>query len=117
MPSLFRRGDDNGDGTVDVSDPINSLSVQFLGTGFAGCIDAMDFNDDGRFDVSDPIANMSYQFLGTALPPAPGKDVCGPDPTPDNKNGNTISGEEDDELGCEVYPAPSDPLDPTRQCD
>ena len=51
---VFRRGDVDTSGTVDVSDPLNSLSFQFLGTFEPPCLDAADSDDSGVIDVSDP---------------------------------------------------------------
>ena len=46
---VFRRGDANGDGTVDISDPLSILGCNFLG--FLGncptCEDAADSDDTG----------------------------------------------------------------------
>lgn len=81
--SFFRRGDVDGNGRLEVTDPVVSLSYQFLGTFDPDCFDALDFDDSGRIDVTDPISNLQHQFLGTAPPAAPGKEVCGPDPTGD----------------------------------
>ncbi len=101
-PVVFLRGDVDGNGSIEISDPINNLVYQFLGQGEGGfspvCLDAHDFNDDGLANISDPIANLSFQFLGTTPPAAPGGEACGVDPTDD-------SPEVDGELGCEAYPA------------
>ncbi len=78
----FRRGDVNGDGGVDVTDPISNLQFQFLGIGDGACQDAMDFDDNGKIEITDPIGNLSYQFLGSGFPADPGP-VCGSDPTED----------------------------------
>ena len=87
----FRRGDDDASGTLDLSDPIFSLTFQFLGGDPPACMDALDTDDSGAVDVSDPIFNLTHQFLGGSPPPAPGKESCGPDPS-------------DDELGCDSFP-------------
>ncbi len=60
-PTLFRRGDSNRDGSIDISDAICILSGLF---GFGGgpcqavgadCLKAEDVNDDGASDITDPI--------------------------------------------------------------
>lgn len=79
----FRRGDCNGDGAVDLSDAISTLSSLFLGSGDTPCEDACDANDDGRTDISDPIATLGMLFLGEAALPPPGVSDCGVDPTAD----------------------------------
>ncbi len=94
----FRRGDTDGNGALEITDPINNLSFQFLGTFTPPCMDAADFDDNGKVEITDPIANLSHQFLGTAAPAPPGKDTCGVDPTPDDPN------LPDAELGCENPP-------------
>ncbi len=80
----FRRGDTDGNGALEITDPINNLSFQFLGTFTPPCLDAADFDDNGKVEITDPIANLSHQFLGTAPPAPPGKETCGLDPTPDD---------------------------------
>lgn len=98
----FVRGDSNGDGQRDITDPIHTLNVLFLGEGSHACEDAADHNDDGLVDISDAIAGLGFQFLGLEPPPAPFPS-CGSDPTPDP-------------LGCEVFrgwdcdPVPTDLL-------
>ena len=88
----FLRGDSNDDGTVDISDAINSLGTLFVGQGEILCDDAGDANDDGQLDISDPIITLDKLFLGKAEIPAPGITTCGTDPT-------------DDILECESYTA------------
>ncbi len=90
----FRRGDTDGNGAIEITDPINNLSFQFLGTFTPPCLDAADFDDNGKVEITDPIASLSHQFLGTAPPAPPGKDTCGVDPTEDAPD---VGGE----LGCE----------------
>ncbi len=93
---IFRRGDTDANGALEITDPINNLSFQFLGTFTPPCLDAADFDDNGKVEITDPIANLSHQFLGTAPPAPPGKDTCGIDPTEDDAS---VGGD----LGCESY--------------
>jgi len=80
----FRRGDANGDGAMDLSDPIGVLGFQFLGGAAPLCFDAADVDDVGAtLDLTDGIYSLQYQFLGGPAPPAPGPGVCGEDPTAD----------------------------------
>lgn len=88
----FRRGDCNGDGSVDISDPINTLEMLFLGTFEITCNDACDSNDDGAVDISDASSTLRFLFLGNAVIPPPGFNNCGADPTAD-------------EIGCAAQPA------------
>ncbi|HLU50386.1 MAG TPA: hypothetical protein VK116_19955, partial [Planctomycetota bacterium] len=87
----FRRGDVNGDGGFDISDPIAELAYLFAGGTTPGCLDAADANDDASVDISDAVYGLGYLFLGGPKPPAP-FDECGEDPT-------------DDAYECESYEA------------
>jgi hypothetical protein len=80
--SFFRRGDVNGDATVDLSDAVSTLGFLFLGKDRPVCMDAADANDDGKLDVSDAITMLEYLFTGGQQIPPPLAE-SGPDPTPD----------------------------------
>ncbi len=77
----FLRGDQNGDGALDLSDPIGVLLGLFLGAGIP-CADAADADDDGSVDLNDAVVLLARLFLGGAPPPEP-RSGCGRDPTPD----------------------------------
>jgi len=79
----FERGDANGDGSFDISDPILILGCLFLDTRCPRCADVLDANDDGRVDISDPVYLLGWRFQGGESPPPPALD-CGLDPTPDD---------------------------------
>jgi PKD repeat protein len=81
---VFRRGDANADGKVDISDAIAILGYLFGGGDGPACLDAADANDDGKVDISDAIYLLAHLFLGGPAPPAPGPIACGGDPTDDN---------------------------------
>jgi len=81
--AVFRRGDSNGDGRVDISDPVSIVAFLFLGGSPSLCADAADANDDGKIDISDPVGILGFLFLGTDAPQVPGPDTCGEDPTAD----------------------------------
>lgn len=87
---VFRRGDANGDGTLDLSDGVSILLFLFLGSEPPACGDAGDTDDSGSLDVSDAIGVFNHLFLGGEAPPAPGAETCGEDPT-------------EDELDCAEY--------------
>ena len=91
IATVFLRGDCNDDGSLDISDPINTLEMLFLGTFEITCDDACDSNDDGAVDIADVITTLGALFLGNAVIPPPGFVECGMDPTPD-------------EIGCETPP-------------
>ncbi|MEM7260698.1 MAG: hypothetical protein AAF488_01820, partial [Planctomycetota bacterium] len=78
---IFRRGDANSDGVVDLADPIHHLRHLFDGDP-VNCRSAIDTNDDGQVDLADPIYALIFLFDDGAPPPSPGT-ACGPDPTPD----------------------------------
>ena len=74
----WTRGDANGDGIVDVSDPIALLGQLFLGIDASpACDEALDANADERLDLSDAIFVLGFLFGGTSAIPPPY-----PDPAP-----------------------------------
>jgi len=79
----FIRADSNNDGTVDISDAINTLGYLFSGTGSLTCQDAADANDSGILDISDPIFTLGFLFLGAPVAIPTPYPTLGPDPTPD----------------------------------
>lgn len=81
----FRRADANGDGAVNIGDPIWTLEFLFRSGRAPVCMDAADANDDGSIDISDPILTLVSLFGGSpgfTIPP-PGTKSCGDDPTQD----------------------------------
>ncbi|MEM7235736.1 MAG: hypothetical protein AAF517_26435, partial [Planctomycetota bacterium] len=80
----FRRGDANGDGLINIADPISILRLLFRGNlEAARCEDASDSNDDGQINLSDSVYTLSYLFLSGRDLPAPGLE-CGDDPSEDS---------------------------------
>jgi len=99
---VFRRGDADGNGALEITDPILTLGYLFLGEGNdIFCLDAADADDNGDLELTDAVYSLGYQFLGgeNPAPPPPGEVDCGIDPTPDNPD---LPGAD---LGCEKYPA------------
>lgn len=78
----FIRGDSNGDGAVDISDPVTVLGFLFMGGAPPACDDAEDANDDGSVDISDASYILNFLFLGGPAPPEP-FGAPGADPTAD----------------------------------
>ncbi|MAW77717.1 MAG: hypothetical protein CMJ95_10100 [Planctomycetes bacterium] len=75
----FRRGDANGTGNVDLTDPIYILEY-VVGIGpELSCLDTGDCNDDESLDISDVIYLLQHLFLASA-PPADPYGFCGLDP-------------------------------------
>jgi hypothetical protein len=79
---LFIRGDADPTGGLNISDPIRTLGVLFLGGSGPDCFDILDANDDGAVNITDPIYILLYLFQGGSPPPPP-LEAPGPDPTPD----------------------------------
>jgi hypothetical protein len=77
----FRRGDANGDGSMDIADAIRMLQILFAGAENP-CEDARDTNDDGSTNIADAVSLLMHLFVQGAAPPAP-YPACGGDPTPD----------------------------------
>lgn len=76
----MRRGDANGDSSVDVADAILLLGALFQGDSLP-CAIAADTNDDEAFDLADAIFVLGFLFDGgMTVIPAPGIS-CGVDPT------------------------------------
>ena len=72
---LFRRGDCNGDGAVDVSDPTNMLNFAFLGADAPACLEACDFNANGALDITTAVFAFNALFQGG--PPIRAPRDCG----------------------------------------
>ena len=73
--------DSNGDGVLDISDPIRLLGRLFLGEPTAEtCPLAVDVNADGALDISDPIVLLGFLFMGNMVipPPNPGSEQLCP---------------------------------------
>jgi hypothetical protein len=66
----FRRGDVNGDGRTDLSDPFKILLFAFRLEPLP-CERSADVNADLEIDLSDPIHLLSYLFLDGPPPRAP----------------------------------------------
>ncbi len=81
--TVFRRGDTDGSGEVDISDSIETFTFLFLGGADVLCPDAADTNDDGSLDLSDGVYTLAFLFGGGDAPRAPGPFECGDDPTED----------------------------------
>lgn len=78
---VFLRGDANGNGQIEIADPVLSLGFLFSGIE-VDCPSALDADDGGAIDVADPVRVLAYLFTGGAplVPPFP---ACGIDPTDD----------------------------------
>jgi hypothetical protein len=76
---IFIRGDSNGDGGVDISDPLLTIFGLFVNKDYLTCADAADANDDGDLDITDPVLVLGFLFSGAGTwlrpPPFPGYGV------------------------------------------
>jgi hypothetical protein len=110
-PGGFRRGDHDGSGLVDITDPLNLLGFLFLGQTPPICEDASDGDNSGLLDISDALNILGYLFLGSfpLNETLPGPTSCGPDPTveidPDGAGG--FPPQPATSLGCDMYPSAS----------
>ncbi len=87
----FVRGDGNGDGSLDVSDPVFVLLHLFAGGSPPACEKSADTDDNGLLNLADPVAFLQFLFQ-EGPPPASPFHTCGLDPTRDD-------------LGCEAFPS------------
>ncbi|MGQ9590710.1 MAG: dockerin type I domain-containing protein [Planctomycetota bacterium] len=76
---LFVRGNANGDGKVDIADPVWIVNELYRQGPPSACADAADANDDGFVDSSDAVYLMTWLFRSGSEPPAP-FPRCGADP-------------------------------------
>jgi hypothetical protein len=74
---LFRRGDSNSDGDVNLSDATHILGFLFAGSDAPLCADAADTNDDAQVNITDALSILGWLFLGNVEPAAPGPETCG----------------------------------------
>ena len=80
---IFRPGDTNDGGSVDLSDAVALLAYRFLGGPRPPFPDAADADDGGALEISDAVRILKSLYLGSAPPAAPGPARCGMDPRPD----------------------------------
>lgn len=86
--AIFLRGYCNGDGALNIADPIFLLGHLFSNQADPDCPDACDVNDDGSLNIADAISLLNNLICcSQTVPPPPGPTNCGEDPT-------------DDDLGC-----------------
>ncbi len=76
---VFRRGDANDDGSMDLSDSTHILFFLFRGGALPECLASADVNDDLEIDVSDALYGLIYLFASGSPPPRPFPN-CGVDP-------------------------------------
>lgn len=73
LPGSYRRGDTNGDGSIDISDGVQILSALFGGE-ILSCQRTADVNADLQLDLSDAVFLFQFLFNGGAQPLYPTGD-------------------------------------------
>lgn len=79
---VFRRGDADDNGNVNLTDAIRILDGLFRGKGLPACPDTADVDDNNQVNLTDAIYLLNSLFRGGPQPPDPGREACGEDPTP-----------------------------------
>jgi len=79
----FVRGDGNGDGSLDLGDPVFLLNFLFASGPAPDCFDSVDIDDDGRLTIGDAVSLLNFLFAGGGAPRPPYPDP-GIDPTEDD---------------------------------
>ena len=77
---IFRRGDSNADGRIDIADAVHILAYLFGDGAAPSCLDAADANDDGTVNIADATAVLDHLFAGGEPLPYPFNE-CGIDAT------------------------------------
>ena len=80
---LFQRGDTDGNGGHDISDPLRVLGFLFAGADPLPCDDAADADDSGTLTISDAVLVLNWLFAGGRAPSSPFGE-CGADFTRDH---------------------------------
>ena len=88
--TLFRRGDANADGGLNLADAISILSYLFSSGPHPECEKSNDTDDDGTVGLTDAVLLLGHLFGGGAALSAP-FSACGADPTPDGLTCETFA--------------------------
>lgn len=75
-PTLDRAGNCNGDGTLDVADPVYLIAFLFHGGGEPSCPARCDFGQDGNLDLTDIIALFEFLLRGGDSPVSLPEGIC-----------------------------------------
>jgi hypothetical protein len=81
--NLFRRGDANGDGIVNITDGIKIANWLSQSGPLPACLDGADADDNSEIEPDDYTYLYQFLFNGGPAPPAPGPYTCGRDPSAD----------------------------------
>ncbi len=105
---VFRRGDANGDGAVNIADSVFTLQFLFLSGASIRCSDAADVTDDEIVNISDAVYSLRSLFTSDIVILAP-SPACGPDTTgsgPDRRGPQRIGCEDYCPGACAAVPEP-----------
>ncbi len=61
----FVRGDADANGSIELTDPVHTLSYLFIGGLESPCLSAADTDDNGSLEITDAIGLLGWLFLGT----------------------------------------------------
>jgi hypothetical protein len=75
---VFKRADANGDGAVNIGDPVYILGYLFGHATPPACLATADANGEGAINVADAVYVLGYLF-GNGNPPPPPFTECGTD--------------------------------------
>ncbi len=76
---LFRRGDVNADGEINLTDAIRILNYLFMGGDAPGCLESADANADTEVRLSDAVFLLNALFVDGSPPlPSPAHGECAP---------------------------------------
>ena len=76
----YLRGDSNGDGIFDISDPVHTLGYLFLGSAPPPCLEAADANATREINIADAVYGLQHLFGENGPPPPPPFPECEPGP-------------------------------------
>jgi hypothetical protein len=79
----FRRGDADGNGKIEINDPVTVLNFLFRGGQKVSCPDAGDADDNGSLQLTDAVSVLRFLFMEGEPPAPPGPRICGQDNTED----------------------------------
>ena len=76
---VFRRGDVDANGSMQLTDGVFTLLYLFSGGGEPPCLEAADADDNGALQLTDAVFVLLFLFSGGDAPVAPGPFECGGD--------------------------------------
>ncbi len=76
---VFRRGDVDANGSMQLTDGVFTLLYLFSGGGEPPCLEAADADDNGSLQLTDAVFVLLFLFSGGDAPVAPGPFECGGD--------------------------------------